>query len=86
VVDVLPVLPVPVLVEPAALVAEVGVDVAPVLVEGVTPVAVEAVVVDDAAVAVEASVVAEAPVAVEAPAVAVSPAEELVAAAGVLAA
>jgi hypothetical protein len=67
-VDVLPVLPVPVFVDPAALVAEVGVDVAPVPAEGVTPVAVEA-----AAVA-------------EAPSVAVPLAEELVAAAGVLAA
>jgi hypothetical protein len=85
-VDVLPVVPVPVLVEPAALVAEVGLDVAPVLADGVAPVAVEAPDAAEAPVAVEAPVVAEAPVVVEAPAVAVPLAEELVAAAGVLAA
>jgi len=56
------VVPVPVLVEPATPVADVGLDVAPVLADGV------------------------APVAVEAPAAAVPPAEELAAAAGVLAA
>lgn len=78
--DVLPVVPVPVLVEPAALVAEVVLDVAPVLADGVTPVAVEALVVAEALVAVEAPVIAEAP------AVGVPLAEELVAAAGVLAA
>ncbi|HSY94393.1 MAG TPA: hypothetical protein VK793_02175 [Steroidobacteraceae bacterium] len=66
--DVLPVVAVAVLVEAAAPVAEVGVDVAPVLADGVAAVAVEA------------------PAAVEVPAVAVAPAEELVAAAGVLAA
>jgi hypothetical protein len=85
-VDVLPVVAVPVLVEPAAPVAEVGLDVlevldvAPVPADGVALVAVEA------PVAVEALVAVEAPVDVEAPAVAVPPAEELVAAAGVLAA
>lgn len=72
-------LPVPVFVDPAALVAEVGVDVAPVPAEGVTLVG-EAPVVAEAPVAVEAAAVAEAP------AVAVPLAEELVPAAGVLAA
>ena len=72
--DVLPVVAVAVLVEPAAPVAEVGVDVAPVLADGAVPVA------------VEAPVAADAPLAAEAPAAAVPPAEELVAAAGVLAA
>ena len=81
--DVLPVVPVPVLVEPAALVEEVGLDVAPVLADGVATVAV------GAPVAVEATVVAAAPVAVEAPAAVEVPAVAvplLVAAAGVLAA
>ncbi len=77
--------PVPVLVAPAA-VAEVGLDVAPVLADVAAPVAVEAPVAAEAPVAVEAPVVAKASVAVEAPAVAVPPAEEFVAAAGVLAA
>lgn len=78
--DVLPVVAVPVLVEPAAPVAEVGLDVLEVL--DVAPVPADGV----ALVAVEAPVAVEALVDVEAPAVAVPPAEELVAAAGVLAA